>query len=209
MLVVKKLLRLLSLFGIMLILGCAVGTSTLKVGYQGDLEENPGLKNLPSLTFIVKRFEDDRYRIDRVANKKNTYGMTMGKAVTDRDVCDIVQDAIIKELEKYNHKTFTTAGSGEAMAIIDGTLREFWVEPMSKLFTVETVATVRANVVLKDAQTSEVLMSRNFSGIHSSEKAASWTGTWEDHLNKALKKFVSNLTTDREFLEACKKLVNE
>ena len=208
MLVIKKLLKSIPLFGILLILGCAVGTSTLKVGYQGDLEDNSGLKNLSPITFVVNRFEDDRPRIDRVANKKNTYGMTMGKAVTAQDVCDIVQEAIVKELEKYNHKTFTSKGTGEARAIIDGTLREFWVEPMSKFLTVETVATVRANVVLKDARTSEVLMSRSISGIHSSNKAASWTGTWEDHLNQALKKFVSNLTTDSEFLEACKKFAN-
>ena len=199
----KKLLLLL-FFCISVVLSCAVGTSVLTVDYLGDLPENDSIKELSPTIFVVNRFEDDRDYIDRVANKKNTYGMTMGKAETSIDVRDIIQNAITKELERYNHKVFASGNPQETKIIIDGTIKEFWVGQKSNFLTVETTATVSANVILKNAQNSEILLSRNFTGQQSSDKAMAWTGTWEDHLNKALKDFIHKMTTHEDFINACK-----
>ncbi|MBN2104201.1 hypothetical protein JW835_09200 [bacterium] len=203
----KKTVLLYLLICTGVILNCAVGTSTLKVDYMGDLPENESIKELPATVFIVNLLEDDRDYIDRVANKKNTYGMTMGKAVTETDVRTIIQNAIIKEFERYNHKCYASGNPQDAEIIIDGTLKEFWVGPKANFFTVETTATISANVILKNAKNSEILFSRNFTGQHSSEKAMAWTGTWEDHLNKALMDFIQKMTTHADLINACK--INE
>lgn len=182
---------------------CALGTDKIKISYlPGENEKTPLLK-VNSKEFLIEEFKDQRKERDRIAHKKNTYGQVMGKVVADKEISQIIAEALANELRLGNHKVVLASANENAKPdyIIDGNINEFWVDTKIHLIDIEPQGTIVVDLRIRDPKDQRVLFLKTYRGYHSVKKMGAWMGTFQAVLNESLRQLVKNITQDDEFLQ--------
>lgn len=179
----------------------------------GYLPKSQALLDIPPIVFDLK-VKDSRKIADRVADEKNGLGMKTGKVTTKLPEIFIIWEAIKNELMRHNHILYEPKNNeNKPIIIIECVLKEFWAERNIHFTSVETSATIRVGIVVRNAKTSEILMTKIFVGSHGEksgllEGGQSTRGEMQRCFNIALRKFLLSMRSDSDFLDALRKAAN-
>lgn len=205
-------MRLVILAGAALSLcACAFGDNALELGYT-DAVAKPGVLSEAAPTAIdvtdVQDAREARKPVGKAATadpkrpmlvgyKRNGFGQNTGNIVAEEPVADIVEAALETMLEANGHMV-----AEDAPLAMETTLRDFWFDYKTGLVSVEFVADVIADVVLRDRASGMVLFEDSFSGSASAKQAGGLSGTWERVMNDALADMIRQVSLSGELAEA-------
>jgi len=188
-------------------------SGVIKMDKIPELQGGSPLSGIKTVIFTVNHFKDDRGSVKEFAGDERTVGMSGGVQPnyrTDRQVNDIVRQAIINELIRNGHRVVATEDSSKANVIIDGTVRQYWAWfehhhywPLSYEHTV--LGSVKADITVKFSDSGSTF-SKSFNGAADLKTYAGFTkGKCESVLNEALLNMVKDFTMDLGFLDGLNK----
>jgi hypothetical protein len=165
-----------------------------------ELQGSSPLSGIKPVMFTVNRFKDA------------TAGEgIVGQALQmDRQVNDIVRQAIINELIRDGHQVSSPEYSSKANAVIDGTVRTYWVLCKQKIFLLlraaHVLGHVKADITIRFLDSGTVL-TKSYDGASDVETYKGLTKeTGERALNEALLNMLKDFTMDPDFLDGLNKL---
>ena len=179
----------------------ACTTRTIKIDPIPELKSGSPLSGIEPLTFKINEFEDVRPYKKQVGVGPQSIKIEL----EEQKVSDIVAQAIANELKRNGHKTLQPKESGKADVVINGIVRQYWVEDYTKIFTVKVSGHVEVEINVVRRQDLDKPLSKTFRGkYYYSDKGV--LGVWEHVINQALLQMIKEFTTDEEFLNVLKKV---
>lgn len=173
--------------------GCAFTKDYVDVSYSstGTAEKFPGAEGVE----VAVEVRDSRSVKDKVSSKKNGFGMETAPILARSDVAAAVADAIRQELRA---RGFGVAGRA---AVVAADLSRFYCDFQLGMFSGTAKAEVAINLKVK-SPSSRIFHAGSGSG-ESSHSIQLMNGKNAGlALNNAFASAVSNLFSDKEFLEA-------
>lgn len=182
--------------------GC--GTQRIKLGYTAMPGTKSPLGTIKPMTMAL-HVEDQRdpAERDRQGNIINGYGMTIGHAVSDRDVTLVLFDAIRSEFENNGHKV-VSADAKNADAKMDVALERLWSETKMHMMDIELIGTLNSEVTIRNLHGSAEPFNKliNSTARKSGGMVTAGAGPHRTILNEVLKEYIKNLTYDPAVLKA-------
>lgn len=182
--------------------GC--GTQRIKLGYSAMPGTKGPLGTIKPMTMALQ-VEDQRDQAerDRQGNIINSYGMTIGHAVSDRDVTLVLFDAIKSEFENNGHKV-VSAGDKNADAKMDVALKRLWSETKIHMLDIELIGTLNSEVTIRNLHGSAEPFNKliNSTARKSGGMATAGATPHRVILDEVLKEYIKNLTYDPSVLKA-------
>lgn len=189
--------RLNALFILCLLTGgCAFTQAELNIGYDPAKAERGPLSSVEPLKISIPELKDSRMDTEVIGHKINGMGMETADIVTKEPVSEIMRTALITMFEKNGHLLNGTGGQ----IVLDGEIKEFWLELQINMMTVEFMGTIALRLKVKDAS-QKVLYDKEYQGHYNEKKAAGYVKSWEKVMNITLEKLIYQIATDRELVE--------
>ncbi len=182
---------------VVMIQGCTVKDSTLKVSHHADGNFVGPLEQLQGVNFQMPEMADDREDKMRIGWKKNGYGHRMAGILTEQPVTEIVQNAIVTAF-KSNQQLMTDEGD----VLIEGKVTNFWFEADINFWTVEFIGDVQVMLSFIDRNSGDVIYQSNYSGTYSDKKAGGGEKTWQEVMMLAVDKLIEDIVFDEELIES-------
>lgn len=185
--------------------GCAITPANVDLTYIP--ETNSPLTTIEPMkaALVVQdnRPIEDADEINRVGDKKNTYGMVMAGVWSNREVPSIVYEALKNELENDGHQVVDPEDVSYDV-LISVLLNKYWCDMSVGLVTISLVGTVSAGVSIRDALDGTLTFSREITGTCEGSSMAATESGYEEVLNGALREFVRNFSRNPGVLKALK-----
>ena len=180
----KKIVGLL--MGFFTLTACATGTTNLALGLSDDAVKPGVISEAPARTLYLAEVKDERdpQRINRIGDKRNTYGMVMGSVGTEEPVADTVSDALTKTFEASGH-TVVSKPEGAPLRI-DAAVKNFWFDYKTGLVTVEFFGDIQVALKVTDTATGAVVFDEIFKGYYSDKTGGGLSKTWTRVMDSAL-----------------------
>jgi hypothetical protein len=179
--------------------GCAFTTTQIKVDYTPS---HYSKITDATKTIEVKRFNDTRGVDPKlIAQKYNQYGKTTGKYVSEREVADIVTEAVQNLLSNLNYRILNDNGElifgGEILKCEQNVLMGFW--------SGELEGNIQVNLRLIEANSGNILWNEVISGYGKKTglqlvTADDYKEVFEKTLDNLMKN-VANSTTFKTIVE--------
>ena len=142
---------------LILLTSCAYTTSTVKVDYT---PQNYSMHVDSSSSIFVQKLSDQRGVEPNLLSYKGVQYKTTGKYITDREIADIVTDAIKGVLTKMGYPLVANGGNvtlkGEILKLDSQVLMGFWSGDME--------SNIQLNLKLSDNKSGAVIWSEIVSG---------------------------------------------
>ena len=177
--------------------GCAFTKADLNIGYDPAKAERGPLSSVQPLKIGISELADSRKDKEVIGHKINGLGMETADIITKKPVPEIMRSALITMFEKNGH---LLKDSGERI-ILDGEIKEFWLELQMNMMTIEFMGTMSLLLNVKDAN-KNVLYTKEYQGHYDEKKAAGYVKSWENVMNITLEKLMYQIATDRELVKA-------
>lgn len=189
----RRNLIIISIFLALALQGCA---AVMIIGMERipTLKGGSPLSGIEPVTCVIKDFRDEAGEI------VFSYVDTVAKI--DRGAADIVAQAIATELRRNGHKVMESKDVDKADVVIDGTVKQFWLEVQQHLLSAGVLAHAKAEITVTSASGGKIL-SKLYSGISIERKMSD--KNMELNLKEALSNMVKDFTTDPDFLDGLKK----
>ncbi|MGI6034798.1 MAG: hypothetical protein ACOYCE_03190 [Limnochordia bacterium] len=190
--------------------GCLMGTETVKIEYLPDFQAQKLFDDYQP-TIAVNRFWDERSSTDRVGEGYNMYGGKIETWKSDKPPADVIEEALVRQLENAGFKVIRTSGWDltaegipeylSADAIMGGRLKMFWVESRPGIFTVSVNSNVTFDLFLADVKTKRVIWAGQFRGEELKEAVIRTHSHMADAINSSLSSAVNKVFQDDSLRE--------
>ena len=208
----KKISLILIIISLMFFLsGCMQGTETISVEYLSTFKANNMFDNYTP-TIAVNPIWDEREITSKVGDGYNAYGGKIETWVTERKPTDIIEQALIEQLENSGFKVEKISGWNldsnsiptyvNSDFILGGKLKTFWVESRPGFATVSVNSEVRFDLIIADVESKEVIWAGQFSGSDKSEKIIRTNESMRKSLSRALTESVNKVFQDNDVKKA-------
>lgn len=139
--------------------GCAFTKSTVQINYKSPVFAN---KVNVSKIITVQKLNDLRGDDPFLLSYKGVETKTSGTYVTDREVADIVTDAIKDTLTAMNYKI----AADRSDLILSGDLLKLDSTPLMGFWSGSLNCTIQINLKLSNVKTGKLLWSDTFTGFN-------------------------------------------
>lgn len=194
----QRNLIIISILLALAVQGCA-SVGIIRMERIPTLRGGSPLSGIEPVTCVIKDFRDEVGEV--------VFSEMGGIVKIDRGTADIVVQAIAAELRRNGHKVMEPKDVDMADVVIDGTVKQFWIELRQHFLYARILASVKVEITVTSASGGKTL-SKLYSGI-SAERGMGNRWTWEeryrDSLNEALSNMVKDFTTDPDFLDGLRK----
>jgi uncharacterized lipoprotein YajG len=179
------------------LVGCALSTAQVKLNYEAPPGTKTPLSDIKPMTCSLK-VEDSRGAgsPSRVGQKSNGFGPTGAGIETDKDIKQVVFEAIKSEFEACGHKIVT--GDAPADVTLTVSLKRYWTEAKTHFWDVEVLGTVSAELAVTGTQTNVPPFTRTITGTFRSSNQLVTDGDYEKALNGALAEFIREMALDSQ-----------
>ncbi|NLM38630.1 MAG: hypothetical protein GX205_01080 [Firmicutes bacterium] len=203
---VKRFFLLSALIAMALLTsGCLMGTETVKIEYLPDFKAQKLFHDYQP-TIAVNRFWDERSSTDRVGEGYNIYGGKVETWKSDRPPTDVIEEALVHQLENAGFQVIRTSGWDltaegipeylSADAIMGGRLKMFWVESRPGLVTVSVNSNVVFDLFLADIKERRIIWAGQFRGEELKEALVRTHSHMADAINSSLSNAVNKVFQD-------------
>lgn len=181
----------------LLLVGCALSTAKVNVGYQAQPGTKTPLSDIKPMTCALK-VEDARGPMppNRVGEKSNAFGPTGAYIEAPKDIKEIIFEAVKSEFETSGHKIVT--GDATADATLTVSIKRYWTESKTHFWDIEVVGTVSAELTSSGTQTNVPPFTRTITGTFRSSNQLVTDGDYEKALNQALSEFIREMALDSQ-----------
>lgn len=174
--------KILPLFLIAMISGCAFGTRRPLLEYNPIIRTSPEPRNV---TVYVENFKDERADKSIIGNVRNGWGIKTADVVTDSNVAEWITGALKAEFGNYGYvvakdRTELQAG-GEVLTVYCDSFMQYEGE-------------VRLGVVLK--KNNEILLDKKYTGRASNMNWAATAKSYAKTLEQSLQNAMSQIMSD-------------
>ncbi len=176
--------------------GCALTKADLNISYDLAKAERGPLSSVNPLKISISEITDSRKDKEVIGHKINGLGMETADIVTKKPVPEIMRSALMAMFEKNGHLLKDAGGQ----VVLDGEIKEFWLELQMNMMTVEFMGTMTMVLNVKDANQS-VLYTQEYQGYYDEKKAIGYVKSWENVMNITLEKLMYQIATDRELVK--------
>ncbi|HEY7798502.1 MAG TPA: hypothetical protein VIA80_07050 [Hyphomonadaceae bacterium] len=163
---------------------CAMGTTNISLA-KAPIARPALLAEAPSRMVAITQITDSRDETmrDRIGDKRNGYGMVMGKIGTTEPVPDVVKKVLTDTFTANKHKVVTDAAGANVK--VDAEITKFWFDYKVGLVTVEFFADAQVRMSVKDANNAEIFK-HDFKGYASEKTAGGLSDVWTRVMDAAL-----------------------
>lgn len=196
------------LWFVLLVAGCSVVDGRGDLAYRAESESKSPLSTLRPLRFRVD-VVDQRDVADArlIGYKRSGLGNVLASIRSNQEVPALVRQALEAELGNNGHGISSDdPAKGEASLMVR--LKKVWTEPLAKIFDVQVLATVSAEIHLRDGQ-GRLVVSRTIAGGHQESWPSSLSDEYGRVLNRALREFVRNVARDGGLLNGLREIAAE
>jgi hypothetical protein len=134
----------------------------------------------------------------RVGDKVNGFGSTGAAIQSDRDVKEVVFEAIKSEFETSGHKVVT--GDAQADVTLQVSIKRYWTESKIHFWDVEVLGTVSADLTVSGTQTNIPPFTRTITGTSRSSNQLVTDADYQKALNGALSEFIREMALDSQLV---------
>lgn len=187
----------ISLFLLIFFSGCAFTDAKLDVQYDKGLAKEGPLSSVTALRVKVDQLQDERPFLDKIGDKKNTYGMDCADIVTTTPIPDMIRNAIVVMLEKNGH----IVTDQEADIIVSGVIERFWFESQMNFWTIEFMGTADIELEFRSNLIQGSLLKKRYSGHHNEELFSGYHKEMQMVMNKTLQDLIDHISMDSELVE--------
>jgi ABC-type uncharacterized transport system auxiliary subunit len=184
---------------------CAAGTTNLAlVKAPANIARPALLAEAPSRTVAITQVTDAREQNtrDRIGDKRNGYGMVMGKIGTTEPVPDVVKKVLTQTFAANKQKVVDDAAAANVK--VEAEVKKFWFDYKTGLVTVEFFADTQINLVVKDASNKEIFR-QDFKGYASEKTAGGLSDIWTRVMDAALADLSREISLSSELKAALEK----
>ncbi len=214
---IKKYIVLFTLLLIPVILtGCLMGTETITVEYLPGFTAEKMFKDYKP-TIAINPIWDEREITDRVGDGYNMYGSKIETWVTDKNPTEILEEALISQLENSGFEVVKTSGWNlEADSISDyltsdfilgGKLKTFWVESRPGFVTVSVNSKVTFDLIIADVEKKSIIWAGQFIGSDKSEAVIRTHDSMRNSLSRSLTNSLNKVFQNKDIKQALIKIV--
>jgi len=176
--------------------GCAIGTTELDIAHN----EINKVQNKRTGKLLIKQFIDSRKDTRYIGNKRNSFGMVLGHVgLHENDNLESILTSYFTEaleesgyqVTRFNELTNKKRQQENYDAIIEGDIREFWMDLYMAVWH-----KVKVDIKAIDPQNNAVLWENQISG---NEKRVLWigaTGEFERVVREAITKTLNQAIGD-------------
>lgn len=200
-----------------LLAGCGEGNRTVKVQYMSDYKAEQIFKNYQP-TLSVNQFYDERANAAVIGQSANGYGGNVVSYTTNNSPTQIVEDALIEQLNNAGFKVTKTSGWNldvnsipeyiTSDYIMGGKLKVFWVESKPGLWTVSANSKVTFDLIIADVKNKKIIWTGQFTGDEHGEHGMltdeAIGNTLSHALTEALKKIFDDPNKNPTFIDIIK-----
>jgi len=182
-----------------LLIGCALSTAKVNVGYQAQPGTKTPLSDIKPLTCALK-VEDARGPMppNRVGEKSNAFGPTGAYVEAPKDIREIIFEAVKSEFEASGHKIVT--GDTAADATLTVSVKRYWTESKVHFWDIEVLGTVSAELTVSGTQTNIPPFTRTITGTFRSSNQLVTDADYQKALNGALAEFIREMALDSQLV---------
>lgn len=214
----KRNTLLLILFAVMALgaSGCLMGTEKIKVEYLPGYQAAKLFDNYQP-TIAVNPIWDERPDTSLVGAGYNVYGGKIESWASEVPPTEILEQALIQQLENCGFKVVRTSGwnldpnsipmSVSTDFIMGSRLKAFWVESRPGLLTVSINSKVTFDLIIADVQSRRVVWAGQFTGIDTPESVFRTNEEMRMSLSRALTQAVNKVFQDEQVRNAFVEIV--
>lgn len=176
--------------------GC--NTRSIRIDPIPQLKTGSPLSGIEPLTFVVNEFDDVR------PDKKLVGSCRIGPLIVleDQKVPEIIAHAIANELRRNGHTVLGPHEADKADVIIDGIVRQYWIQSNNYTFSIRITGTVGTEIRFTSRKIKDGPLSKTYRGEYYYETSGIISASiWENAINQALLELIKELGTDEEFLK--------
>ena len=173
--------------------GCAFKNQKIAIEYESN-----GQTSNETATICLNKFSDNRLVKHRIGIVKNGMGVETADILTDQDIRILISNSIKEEMQNlgYSVKLIDVEyGKGinkyDTCDIVDGQIKEVFVEPIFSMFSVEGKAIITINMLIQTQSGKE------FKKIYSSNGGATSYGGHPALFKESMDKALANLILER------------
>lgn len=180
---------------------CSIVDSQIDLAYRAQAERQSPLSTIAPLVLRIE-VVDQRDVTDPllIGYKKSGLGNVMASIRSRQDVSGVVRQALESELRNNGH-----AISADREARFDASLKvrlkKFWTEPIVKIFDVQVLGSLNADIEVSDSL-ARPIAARTIVGSQIESWQLSIYDAYDRVLNAALSEFVRNFARDPNLLKA-------
>ncbi len=196
--------------------GCLMGTERIKVEYLPGYSAARLFDNYQP-TIAVNPIWDERPDTSLVGAGYNMYGGKVESWASETPPTEILEQALIHQLENCGFKVVKTSGwnldpnsiplSVTSDFILGSRLKAFWVESRPGLLTVSINSKVTFDLIIADVRTKKVVWAGQFTGVDSPEAVIRTNEMMRQSLSRALTAAVNKVFQDDQVKSALIEIV--
>ncbi|MDI6872362.1 MAG: hypothetical protein QME79_13625 [Bacillota bacterium] len=193
-----------------------MGTERIKVEYLPGYSAARLFDNYQP-TIAVNPIWDERPDTSLVGAGYNMYGGKVESWASETPPTEILEQALIHQLENCGLKVVKTSGwnldpnsiplSVTSDFILGSRLKAFWVESRPGLLTVSINSKVTFDLIIADVQTKKVVWAGQFTGVDSPEAVIRTNEMMRQSLSRALTAAVNKVFQDDQVKSALIEIV--
>lgn len=207
---------LLLVVGALGVSGCLMGTEKIKVEYLPGYRAAKMFDNYEPI-MAVNPVWDERPDTSLVGAGYNMYGGKIESWATETPPTEILQQALIYQLENSGFRVVKTSGwnldptsipmSVTSDFIIGTRLKAFWVESRPGLLTVSVNSKVTFDLIIADVKSKKVVWAGQFTGTDTPEEIIRTNESMRQSLSRALTVAVNKVFQEDQVRSALVELV--
>ena len=190
---------LAAVFGMaMMLCACATGTTDISMAMNDDIAKTGLLSEATaSVVSVAATDARDGDKRDRIGDKRNGYGMVMGKIGTTEPVESVVKRVVGETFSANGHTVSESAGLA-----VETEVTNFWFDYKTGLVTVEFFGDIQVLLTVKDLETDAVIFEEKFKGYHSEKTGGGLSKTWTKVMDAALQDLSREIGMSMGLMEA-------
>ena len=177
--------------------GCVFKDQKIEVEYESD-----NIKAHQIGIVCLNKFSDNRRVKQRIGVVKNGYGMETANVLTDQDITIVISKAIKKELNNLGYEVkLINVDFGEGIKsyqgcdVVDGSIKNFFVEPIMKFTEIEDRAIITVDILVqteagKEFKKTYSANGKSFSNLGVTARLA------KEAMDKALQNIILDIKAD-------------
>lgn len=196
----KQLFCILSLVALSASCGTLVD-GHIDLAYQVEAGRKSPLSTIKPLGIRVEM--QDRRAVGEpqlIGHKKGGFGNILASVKAKQEVAEILRLALEGELQHNGH-VVSRGKESKSDATLAVRLKKFWTEPTVKVFDVQVLGTVDADIELVDSGAQRIT-SRTIVGTQIESWQLAIDEAYDSVLNGALREFIRNFARDPNLLKA-------
>ena len=196
--------------------GCLTGTETIDVEYLPGFKAQKMFINYEP-TIALNPIWDERQITDRIGEGYNFYGNKIETWITGRSPTEIIEAALITQLEDVGFKVIRTSGWNldpssiaeyiKSDFIMGGKLKTFWVESRPGIATVSVNSRITFDLLIADVENKKIVWAGQFTGSDKSEAILRTNNHMKDSLSRALTESINKIFQNDEIKNELIRLV--